>query len=159
MNTMLNPKGRIGPATFRNAALILIVIGAILSLAPLLNPMLALLGILGLVLIWPWVVIWVKRLHDAGKSGWWFLAVLVLWLIVSVAVSLILTAQFAPASPDLAGSTDFAAIMAAMTEQMSATVVPSTIASVVISLIFVLGANAVLKSDPGPNAYGPPPVQ
>jgi uncharacterized membrane protein YhaH (DUF805 family) len=113
MNTMLNPQGRIGPVTFRNAATILIAIGAILTLLPLALPALTALSLVSVVLIYPWVVIWVKRLHDAGKSGWMFVIVLVLYLIASFASSF----------------------------------------SVVVSLAFVIAGNALLRSEPVPNAY------
>ena len=156
MTIMLNPKGRLGPGGFWTASLILIAIGAILSILPALNPVLAILGIVSLVLIYPWIVIWVKRLHDAGKSGWLFLVVFVLWLIVSLAVGAFITAQFGP-DTDPAAATDLAGMMAAMNETTRATAIPNTIASVVVSLIFVFAGNALLKGDPGPNAYGPPP--
>ncbi len=158
MKTFLSPQGRIGPATFRNAAILLIVIGALLSLLPLLSTALMALSFISLLLIYPWIVIWVKRFHDAGKSGWLFLVVFVLWLIVSMVAGAYISAQYAPAL-DMTGSTDFSAMMAAVGEQTRATLIPSTIASVIISLVFVLGGNALLKSDPAPNAYGPPVAQ
>ena len=156
MNTMLNPQGRIGPVTFRNAAMILIAIGAILTLLPLALPALAALSFVSLLLIYPWVVIWVKRLHDAGKSGWMFLVVLVLYLIVSSASSQFISAQFAPAQAPVANPTDLSAVMASMTAHMQATALPSAIVSVVISLAFVFAGNALLRSDPAPNAFDLP---
>ena len=30
----------------------------------------ALAGIVSFALIYPWIVIWIKRYHDGGKSGW-----------------------------------------------------------------------------------------
>ena len=158
MNTMLNPQGRIGPVTFRNAAMILIAIGAILTLLPLASasPSLMALSFVSLLLIYPWVVIWVKRLHDAGKSGWMFLVVLVLYLIASYASSLFISAQFAPAQAPVANPNDLSAMMAGMAAQMRATALPSAIVSVVISLAFVFAGNALLRSDPAPNAYDLP---
>ena len=153
--TMLSPKGRLGASGFRNAALILIVIGTIFALLPLLSPSLVMLSLVSLILIYPWVVIWVKRLHDAGKSGWLFLLVLVLYLVASYAVSAWIGQQF---GPPVEQTTDFTKMMEQMNEVARATAVPSTIASVVISLAFVFGGNALLKSDPGPNAYGPAPA-
>src|SRR5262245_63266199 len=127
MNTMLNPRGRIGPVTFRNAAMILIAIGAILSLLPLATPALAALSFVSLLLIYPWIVIWVKRLHDAGKSGWMFLVVLVVYLIASYLSSLFITAQFAPPQPPVADPADLSAVMASMTAQMRAIAIPRAI--------------------------------
>ena len=156
MNTMLNPQGRIGPVTFRNAAMILIAVGAILSLLPLALPALTALSFVSLVLIYPWVVIWVKRLHDAGKSGWMFVVVLVLYLIASFASSYFISAQFAPAQAPVANPADLSAAMASMTAQMQAAALPNAIVSVVISLAFVFAGNALLRSDPAPNVYDVP---
>jgi uncharacterized membrane protein YhaH (DUF805 family) len=153
--TMLDPKGRLGPTGFRNAALILIGVGTILSILSVLSPAMMMLGLVSLILIYPWVVIWVKRLHDAGKSGWLFLLVLLLYLIVTFAASSYIGQQF---GPPVDPNADFAKMMETMTEVARVTAVPSTIASVVISLAFVFGGNAILRSDPGPNAYGPAPA-
>jgi uncharacterized membrane protein YhaH (DUF805 family) len=113
------------------------------------------LSLVSLALIYPWVVIWSKRLHDAGKSGWMFLLVLVLYLVASFAVSYYISQQF---GPPVDPNADLEQMMAAMTQAAQATAIPSTIASVVISLAFVFAGNALLKGDPGPNAYGPAPA-
>ncbi len=148
---MFNPRGRIDPVAFRNAALVLIVIGAILSLLPLVQPALTMLSLLSLALIYPWIVIWVKRLHDAGKSGGMFVGVLLLWLVAGVAANLLITRRFVPPQPPV----DPHHIVASMTAQMRASALPGTIVSVVLALIFVLAGNALLRSDPESNAYGP----
>ncbi len=155
MNTMLNPKGRIGPVAFRNSAAILISIGAILSLLPLALSAGVALSYLSVVLIYPWLVIWGKRFHDAGKSGWMFLVVLVLYLIASVASSYFISAQVAPTGAPVASPGDVSAVMANMATQMKATALPSTIVSVIISFAFVFVGNALLRSDPASNGYGP----
>jgi uncharacterized membrane protein YhaH (DUF805 family) len=156
MNTMLNPQGRIGPVAFRNAALILIAIGAILALLPLALPALTALSFVSLVLIYPWVVIWVKRLHDAGKSGWLFLVVLVLYLTASFGSSYFISTQFAPAQTPAANPGDLSAVMASMAAQAQAVALPSAIVSVLVSLAFVFAGNALLRSDPAPNEYDLP---
>src|SRR5581483_10839273 len=99
MQTILNPFGRIGPVTFRNMAIMLIAIGAMFSLMPLIRPGLALLSFASLLLVYPWVVIWVKRFHDAGKSGKLFLAVLAAWLVTGIAVNRLIVARFVSAPP------------------------------------------------------------
>jgi uncharacterized membrane protein YhaH (DUF805 family) len=153
MKTLFNPKGRIDPATFRNAAMILIAIGAIFSLLPLVAPT-PFLAIIGLLLMYPWAVIWVKRFHDAGKSGWMFLGVLVLWLGAGLAANFLIVRRFAPPQAPV-NPGDVSAVMANASAQMQATAIPSTIVSVVIVLAVVLIGNALLKSDPASNAYGP----
>ena len=155
METILNPFGRIGPVTFRNTAIILIAIGAMFSLLPLIRPELAMLSFASLLLFYPWLVIWVKRFQDAGKSGKMFLAVLVLWFITGVAVNRLIVARFIPAPPPV----DPHFVMASIIAQMQANALPGTIASVIISLAFALVVNEELKSDLGENAYGPPPTR
>jgi hypothetical protein len=147
MKTMLNPQGRLDPVTFRNAAMILIAIGAIFSLLPVVQPALTMLSFLSLVLIYPWIVIWVKRLHDAGKSGWMFLGVLVLWVVVGQAANFFIVRRFVPPQPPV----DPHNLLASVTAQMQANALPGTAVSVIIALAFVLLANALLRSSPQSN--------
>ncbi len=154
METMLNPFGRIGPAKFRNAALVLIAVGAVISLLPAIVPTMALWTYASLLLLYPWVVIWVKRLHDAGKSGKWFLAIFAAWFAIGATASYFISARFAPAMPAKPNPAEVWGLVAA---RMQAVAIPGTIASVVIALAFALIINEELKSDPQENAYGPPP--
>lgn len=152
LGALLYPDGRIGPVTFRNAALVLIAIGAGMGLMPLVWPSL-ILSFVGMVFIYPWAVIWVKRFHDAGKSGWMFLAVLVPWLAVQMTAGWFISRQFGMATP--APGTP-AEIMAHALVQMQAIAIPGTIASTVIALAVALVVNEELKSQPGENKYGSP---
>jgi uncharacterized membrane protein YhaH (DUF805 family) len=152
LETILNPSGRIGPVTFRNAALVLILIGALFSILPYFRPDLALISFASLLLLYPWVVIWVKRFHDAGKPGSRFLIVLVAWLVAGVAANHFLVSRFVPNPPPI----DPNFIWLSMQAQMQANALPGTIVSTLLSLGFALVVNEELKSDPGENAYGPP---
>jgi uncharacterized membrane protein YhaH (DUF805 family) len=155
-----NAKGRIGPGEFQQGALILIGISFVLAVLPLLSPALGLLGIIGLILIWPWASLWSKRLHDAGVSGWMFILVLVGWLVVGMIVSGVIGAMFAgDVAAELADvdQTDFAAIMQASMEAQRGAVLPQAIAGAVVSFLVVFIGNAMLKGDPQTNQYGPPP--
>lgn len=157
-NVLFSPSGRLGPASFQKAALILIVIGFVLSLATLISVSLGIIaGVISLALIYPWIVIWVKRLHDAGKSGWMVLLVILVYLIVSMIASQIITGMFGSAAP-AAAPTDFSGMMAMIQAQAQATALPNAIVSALISVIFVFAGNAILKSDPGTNRFGPPPA-
>jgi uncharacterized membrane protein YhaH (DUF805 family) len=151
MQTVLNPFGRLGPVAFRNAALVLIAIGACFSLIPLINPGLAALSFCGVLLLYPSIVIWVKRFHDAGKSGWWFLAVFAGQLVAGVVANRFIVARFVPPPPPV----DPNFIWQSMVAQMQANAIPNTISSVIISLAFILVINEELKSDPQENKYGP----
>jgi uncharacterized membrane protein YhaH (DUF805 family) len=154
MKAMFDPEGRLDPVSFRDAALILIAVGAVLSLLPLAAPSLTMLSFASFVLIYPWAVIWVKRLHDAGKPGWMFLIPLLLWLAINAAARSIVGRQFALAQD--VNPTNLSEALAIATERIQATALPSTIASVIISLVIVFVGNALLKPAPGPNRYDPP---
>jgi uncharacterized membrane protein YhaH (DUF805 family) len=61
---LLSPNGRIGRRDFW-IGFAFVMVGSLLAGAlPVIGP------ILGLVLLWPQIVIHVKRLHDFGWSGW-----------------------------------------------------------------------------------------
>lgn len=155
--SVLDPTGRMGPGAFRDAAITLILIGAVISLLPWINSSLMSLTYASFLLIYPWIVIWIKRFHDAGKSGWMFLTVLVPWLIVGGVVSrLVIIPYFAP---DFASArpTDIPSALANARALQESIALPGTIFSVIFSSIVTFGVNALLKSDPGPNAYDPPP--
>lgn len=72
LSTYLSPAGRMSPSDFKKSALILIVVGVLFSIPELLGikSLSALAGIVSFALIYPWIVIWIKRYHDGGKSGW-----------------------------------------------------------------------------------------
>jgi uncharacterized membrane protein YhaH (DUF805 family) len=96
----------------------------------------------------------VKRFHDAGKSGWMFLAVLVPWLAVQMTVGWFISRQFGMATP--APGTPPAEIFAHAAAQMQVVAIPGTIASVILALAVALVVNEELKSQPGENRYGAP---
>ncbi|HJR56701.1 MAG TPA: DUF805 domain-containing protein [Rhizomicrobium sp.] len=156
LQTLFYPDGRIGPVAFRNAALALIAAGAAVSLTPVAVPALWMVSFAGFLFLYPWVVIWVKRFHDAGKSGWWFLAVFVPWLVTGAIANHFITAEFGLAPPQPGTPVDIWGYMAAQTQAIA---LPATIASVVISLVFALVVNEELKSDPGENRHGSPPAR
>ena len=150
---LFDPEGRISPDDFLKSALILVAIGAVFSLLPLAGVP-VMVGFVSVVLVYPWAVIWIKRLHDAGKPGWMFVIVFALWLGATIAASQLITSQFAPQMGPT--PTDFSTAMALASARAEMVAVPGAIVSAVISLLFVLLGNAFLKSDPGPNAYDPP---
>lgn len=64
----LSPKGRIARGPFWIGILVLMGLNMLLSTIPVVG------AASGLVLLWPQIVLYVKRLHDFGWSGW-------LWLL------------------------------------------------------------------------------
>ncbi|WP_273146774.1 DUF805 domain-containing protein [Oceanicaulis alexandrii] len=159
MSVLFAPNGRINPSQFQTGALVLLGIGFVLALVPLTGNG-ALIGVqtlVGLAMIYPWVVLWRKRLHDSGKSGWFLLLIVLVWFIISMIASQIITMMFAgdmmQAMEDVTG---FSQMMQAQAQLAEALALPNAISSLVVGLIVVFGANAILKSDPEENRYGPP---
>ncbi|HAY06205.1 MAG TPA: hypothetical protein DCY26_06055, partial [Hyphomonas sp.] len=129
------------------------------------------LGMLGLLFIWPWIAVHVKRFHDSGKTGWLTLAIVVLAIIVSFVASAALLGAFGANSieaqlemqrqiEDAASSDPSAAISAAMdaTKQMAqAQLLPSILSTAIVTGVvgFVMGL--INKTDPNENQYGPGP--
>jgi len=163
MNLLFSPSGRINSAEFMKAAYILIAIAAILALLPLISTSLSFLGILGLVMIWCWVVLWVKRYHDGGKSGWMCLIPIVIWIVLSWILSAVVLPMFAgdavkaaqEAANAAAASGDIGAVFKAAMGSTKATALPSAILGAVASFAVAFLFNNMIKGDPGENQFGP----
>ncbi|WP_439636810.1 DUF805 domain-containing protein [Oceanicaulis sp.] len=160
MNVLFAPNGRINPSQFQAGALVLLGIGFVMALLSLTGNT-ALMGVqtlVGLALIYPWVVLWRKRLHDNGKTGWFLLLVLLVWFILSMISNQIITMMFAgdmmQAMEDVTGFSQMLQAQAQLAQELA---LPAAISSLVVGLIVVFGANAILKSDPQENRYGPVP--
>lgn len=170
MELFLSPNGRIDQPTYWRAVLILFAVSAALSVvSAFVSPF---LGFIGIVLIWPWIAVHVKRFHDSGKTGWMTLAIVVLAIIVSWVASLILLPIFgvdavalqaeiqreveqASASGDAAAA--MSAAMDASKRATQAQLLPSIVSTLLVTGVvgFVMGA--MNKTDPNDNQYGPGP--
>lgn len=133
--------GRIRRSHFWIAWLILLGVNVVISWIPLIN-------LLGIVLIWPFTAIAVKRLHDMGRPAWfvaipWVAAVL---LTVVGFVMMGLSIVAAGAYDDSPG-----AFFALMGPGFGAFALGS-----LIWIAFLLWIGLV-EGQPGDNAYGPNP--
>ena len=161
-NLLFSPSGRIGPGQFMSGVTVLVVISLVLALLPIFVPALGLLGIVGLVLIWCWIVLWVKRYHDAGKSGWMCLIPIIVLIILSMILGAVMGAMFAdPAAAEAmmeaAESGDVGSIMkfagtGGMTK-MGAII--SAVASAALSYVVAMVFNGMIKHDAHDNQFGP----
>jgi uncharacterized membrane protein YhaH (DUF805 family) len=146
----LSPEGRIGPKDFWIGVLFLFVVWVLSHVLHVLAPL------IWLLMIYPWVCVFAKRLHDAGRSGWLILApvaVGVAALILAVmfggvgvigALGTMATFGASPAS--------WAALFAGVGVMMMFLCVAG-----VAKLAFTLWVG-LSAGDPGENRYGPPPV-
>ena len=88
-------EGRIGRHSYWMGILAMAVIGVVASLLDVMlgtmneNGYGIISGLAGLLLIYPAIVLYAKRWHDRGKSGWWSLIGLIpiiggIWLLVEL---------------------------------------------------------------------------
>ncbi len=168
MNLLFSPNGRIDQATYWRGVLILLAISAGLTvISAFVSPF---LGVIGLVFIWPWIAVHVKRFHDAGKSGWLTIAMVVLAIVLSVVLSMILpplfgidaAAQQAEMQEEIERASRgdpaaaFGAAMEASRGIAQASLVPSILSTAIVTGI-VGAVMGLFKTDPNDNQYGPGP--
>lgn len=87
MNLFLQFDGRINRAKWWLGVVILWVVEGIL--AGITRDNTTLLGLLGLVFLWPALAVGIKRFHDRDKSGWWVLIALIpiigfFWILIEL---------------------------------------------------------------------------
>ena len=161
-NLLFSPSGRINPSDFMRGVTVLIVISLILGLLPIFVPALGMLSIIGIVLLWCWIVLWVKRYHDAGKSGWMTLVPIIAFIIVGMIVGFIMKAMFT--DPNVA-----AAIEAATAEQDFGAIfkqsmsggltkmgqIVNVLVGAAYSYVLAMVFNGMIKRDDHENQFGP----
>jgi len=170
MNLLFFPSGRITPEQFLRGALVLIAIGAAIQLLPLISLRLSLIfSLLGVVTIWCWVVLWVKRFHDGGQSGWMTLLVILVWIVLGFIANSIVQAMFlgdiAEQTADMVEAMEdidddnVSGVFTAMFDMMGGMArklaIPTAISSALVALGVTYGANALIKHDPDENQWGP----
>ena len=169
MELLFSPNGRIDQPTYWRGVLILFGISAALTvLSAYVSPF---LGFASILFIWPWIAVHAKRFHDAGKTGWLTLAMVVLAIIVSFVAQAILTPLFGvdvtamqremeENMADYMSSNDSGAAMAyAMQESKrmaQVQLLPSILSTGLVTGVvgFVM---SLFKTDPNDNQYGPGP--
>jgi len=145
-----SPEGRIGQRDYWLGVLILIVLWVLSHLAHIFAPL------IWLLLLWPWVCVIAKRLHDFGKSGWMILIPVVIGCIAVIGAIVaggvgVIAAIFAAATD---GGSDAVNWMSALGALGVALVFLGVAA--VVKIIFLIWVGAV-RGDAGDNRYGPPP--
>ena len=169
MELFFSPNGRIDQPTYWRAVIILFAISAAVTVLSAYGS--PLLGFAGILFIWPWIAVHAKRFHDAGKTGWLTLAMIVLAIVVSAILGMILPGLF---GVDVAGmqremeenmqdymsSNDPGAAMAYVMEETKrisqAQLLPSILSTGIVTGVigFVM---SLFKTDPNDNQYGPGP--
>jgi len=84
---LLNPKGRIARQRFWQGMIVLTMCSVVVGAAAwLLNPT---FGLLNYALIFPYICVYGKRLHDADQTAWWVIAIWFVALILQVILLMI----------------------------------------------------------------------
>ena len=130
------------------------------------------LGLAGILFIWPWIAVHVKRFHDSGKTGWLTLGIMVLAFVISLVLGLVVPGLFgvdqaalqAEMQREIEQASASGNPAAAMTVAMEASsdmaqrmLIPGLLQGVIMTGLIdaVMGANN--KTDPNENKYGPGP--
>lgn len=170
MEVYLSPNGRIDQQVYWRAVLTLFGISAAIAvLSAFVHP---LFGLLGLVFVWPWIAVHVKRFHDAGHTGWLTLALVVVAFILSIVLGFVLPGLFGVDTVEMQaemqreieratsqndGGAVFAAMMDGIRRANQAQLVSSIISTGIAT--GVLGAiMGLLRTEPSDNQHGPGPA-
>lgn len=147
----LSAEGRIGQKDYWIGVLILFAVWVVSHVAHVFAPL------IWLVLIYPWICVIAKRLHDFGRSGWLILVPVVVGCIAVIGAVI------------AAGGALIGAVLASAAEQHTDIVWSwsGVFGALGIALAFLAVAGLVKlvfllwvglsRGDAGPNRYGPPP--
>ena len=163
-HVLLSPKGRIGPSDFGRG---LILLTGVMMLVQIASALVApAFGILQYPLVFSYVCVFGKRLHDSGRTAWLYLAFLAGYFFIVTVGSAFLLPMLSPDAfsmqaefQKVAQSGGIAAAFDAMTQDAQKLARQSVLTTVVTFLIAsgILGLiGGRLKSDTSSNAYGPP---
>lgn len=172
-NILFSPSGRIDPANFMRGAYILVAIAFLITLMPMVSvTMSSLFSLILLPVTYCWIALFIKRYHDGGQSGWMCMVPGMVYVVGYFIVAQIAPRLFASelynsmneAMEEAATAGSFSEIMAAtmaITEQYGEPLaqkvaLPQSVMLAVLSLLIAFGFNAMIKSDPNENQYGPP---
>lgn len=158
-NLLFSPSGRINSGEFIKGAVLLIVLGILLSVPGILemgDGLETVAMLLSFLLIVPWIFIWIKRYHDAGKPGAMCLVPIFIYIIGFIVMVIFLMGDIIALMFSEAAMSDPESIEAeveALTKEMT---MPVAIGSTVWSLIIAFGFNAMIKHQPEENQFGHP---
>ena len=160
MNVLFGSKGRITPNQFWQGIIILVGLQILLYLG--MAYVSIFLIFVYLLLLYPYICVYAKRLHDGAKSGWLFMAFFVGAIVVSLVIDL-LTGGFSGIdeaaiqveAEELMAAGDMEGVIALYQRMIKTDLVLSIVNLVILNLVIGFFA-ARIVSDPHTNQYGPP---
>ena len=166
---LFSPKGRIDSSEFSKGALILIVINFVLWMSWTLGLGAGVLsGVVSLILIYMWGCLFAKRFHDSNKSGWLYLLIFIVYIVLFLVLTNMLVTLISPEANELLVKIQGMSqhmdrrdqeaamqLMAMYGPLMKMMALPYALASTIAGAILAFGINALLKHDPEDNQFGP----
>lgn len=162
MGILFNPQGRIQANQFWKGIIILVAFQIVLQVLQYVGVNLgSAMSFLSLALVYPYLCVYGKRLHDSNKSAWMFLLFLLGYIVISI-----VSVFFIPGLGDFLQ--EFIALTEAGDEEALTALADEFGASVstsvqIIGLVGLFVSNLLLGfivaqmySDPNVNKYGPP---
>ena len=162
-NLLFSPTGRIGSQDFMKGGVVLIIVGIVLSLLNMQNIISPLLVTFAyLLMVFPWVCIWGKRMHNGGKSGFMIFLYLFLYAILVLVFTIVAMMMFGDGEIWNAAMA-YSKQEITMDEYMSVVEgkaasdlsLPVLIGGVLASFFTLVIADKATPNDPDENQYGP----
>ena len=161
-NLLFNPNGRVARTRFLQGMVVLTVASVLVVAGSTMVS--SSVGFLNLLLIFPYICVFGKRLHDAGTTAWW---VLVIWLgsmFVAFVLGLVfggffMTPEMIEIQEEMSerlAAGDFAGFMQG-TEILSDKMLPLNILTTIGSNFVLAVVVGALKTEPRENKHGPVP--
>lgn len=160
----LEPQGRLAPKPFGRGLVLLTGAGMMISvLTAVVSPG---LNVLQYALVFPYICLFGKRLHDAGLTAWLWIAFLAGLGFLNMFLSAMLLPVLSPGAfaiqvevqetMQAAGFTAAFEELALRAEEYARLSAVTTLAAFLISSAITGFAAFRLRSDPRPNRHGPP---
>lgn len=163
-SVFFDPQGRIGPRTFGQGYVLLtgvMLVVTVLSLVAAPG-----MAILQYALVFPYICLFGKRLHDAGLSAWLWLVFLLGYFLINVVASAILMPVLAPETHAIQLEVQEVMVengLNAGMEELARRAPEIAQTSALVNVVVLLIASAItgfaaysLRSDPNTNRHGPP---
>lgn len=159
---LFSPNGRIARNRFWQGMVILTVASVLVAAGAVMLG--TIFGLLSYALIYPYICVYGKRLHDAGLTAWWVIGVWLGTVVLNFILSLFLTPFFMgpeqlSIQEEMAErlmSGDFAGFMEGA-EILASKLLPLTIFLTLATNLAAAVVVGFLKTEPRENKHGPVP--
>ncbi len=162
---IFSARGRIGPRDFLRGVIVLLAVTIV-------NQVLGVYGgvafapvslIVSLGLLYGYVCVYGKRLHDRGLSAWLFIPAFIAYLLLDMIFQSLMTPVLAPGAAELqAGMADMISRgrledAVVFMQDLAREILFTALLSGILVNAILAAILARLRSEPGVNPYGPPP--